>query len=144
MDKFKIQFNCEVDYFFEMEEINKWQSSHKILIIEKSPRMKRKEGWIERVGNKIPCEYYEYYENDRYVIIDIYDFEQYWYPISKNECYERIVQEHDKYKKVLSGLRIKNYEFIYDFNPQYNELNYSSKGVVNELFRDIKEDENFR
>lgn len=133
MNKFKIQFNCNVDYFFEMESIDKWHSVHKILIIYKSSRMKRKEGWIERVGDKIPCEHCEYYENDTYVIIDIYDFEERWLSMSKKECYEKIVREHDKYKKVLRGLKINNYEFIYDFAPQWNELDNSSNGDKNEL-----------
>ena len=53
--------------------------------------------------------------------------------MSKKECYEKIVREHDKYKKVLRGLKIKNYEFIYDFAPQWNELDTSSNVDKNEL-----------
>jgi len=133
---FNIQFKCSIVGLMEQKEEDRWNQVHKQLVIQEKNKIKRKDGWIWKVIEKIDnhCEHVEITERDNEVIIDFYNFCESWYVMSREECYKDALLKAENDRLDLKKLRIKNYNFTYEYEPSWDSEDIFSKGkeILNE------------
>lgn len=115
---FNIQFTCDLANLVELKEKDIWCQGHVQLVIQETNKIKRKDGWIWRVVDRLDKHggSVEITERDSEIIIDFYDYDAYWCGMSREDCYmdAQLQSEHDRL--ILKKLRIKNYNLTYEYH----------------------------
>ena len=123
MNNIKVKFECDSSEYMELRNKSVWVAVHNKLVIMKNKRSRRKEGWIEKLITELYCSTGIYHvslnrEDKDKIVINFFDFNLIGsYGFSQEECCNDIGNVGEMLKKVMRKYRLKDYIFIYKFEP---------------------------